>query len=65
MKLLLECHVTNPVSFSPLCKLLPLTNFAAGFGENVVDQDPPFDPAKDMITSACINQRACISQDKM
>ncbi|KAL5184859.1 hypothetical protein HKD37_17G048495 [Glycine soja] len=32
-------------------------NFTKDSVENVVDQDPPFDPSKPIITSACIHQR--------
>ena len=43
------------VSFSPTSKLLSWTSFTADLGENVVDQDPPFDLAKAITTSACIH----------
>jgi len=56
-----------PVSRSPgsvawlefLCELLSWCTFTEDLDENVVVQDPPFDPAKAIITSACIHQRTC------
>lgn len=39
--------------FSPVRTLLSLVGLVPDFGEYVVDHDPPFDPAKAIMSSAC------------